>query len=106
MAARSTTTPNASTERAATRPTAAKRATAPLAARPRRSWKEERELEGMEARILEAESARNDLSSRLADPALYQDTAEAARVGAAFREAEALVDALYARWAELEALGE
>jgi ATP-binding cassette subfamily F protein uup len=80
-------------------------ATEPSVARTRRTWKEERELDGMEARILEAESARANLSARLADPALYQDAAEAARVSAAFREAEALVEALYARWAELEALG-
>jgi ABC transport system ATP-binding/permease protein len=65
------------------------------------SWKEQRELEGLEARILEAEAERDALSERLADPALYQDPAEAARVTAAFREAEAAVEALYGRWAEL-----
>jgi ATP-binding cassette subfamily F protein uup len=78
---------------------------ATVASRQRRSWKQDRELEGIEARILDAESARDDLSARLADPVLYQDSAEAARVREMFRAAEVLVDSLYARWAELEALG-
>jgi ABC transport system ATP-binding/permease protein len=70
-------------------------------ARKKRSWKEERELEGIEARILEAESTRDALAARLAEPELYQDAAESARVSAAWREARAEVDALYERWGEL-----
>ncbi len=67
------------------------------------SYKEQRELEGMEAAILEAEAAKEELGARLADPALYAaPPEEAARVGAAFREVTERVEALYARWAELE----
>jgi ABC transport system ATP-binding/permease protein len=68
----------------------------------RLSWKETRELEGLEARILEAEARRDELSARLADPALYQDPERALSVTESFRAAESAVDALYARWAELE----
>ena len=73
--------------------------------RPRKlSWKEQRELEGMEAAILEAEERKEALQARLADPALYTQSPDvAAKVGAEFREATEQVDALYARWAELEA---
>jgi ATP-binding cassette subfamily F protein uup len=92
-------------DRSGRRPGAAPVEAASVASRQRRSWKQDRELEGIEARILDAESARDDLSARLADPVLYQDSAEAARVREMFRAAEVLVDSLYARWAELEALG-
>jgi ATP-binding cassette subfamily F protein uup len=69
------------------------------------SWKEQKELEGMENAILEAESRKAELEARLADPALYtQGADELARVTAAFREASESVDALYARWAALEEL--
>jgi ABC transport system ATP-binding/permease protein len=69
------------------------------------SWKEKKELEGMEGAILEAEARRAQLEARLADPALYAGAVdELARVTAAFTAAGDEVDALYARWAELEAL--
>jgi ATP-binding cassette subfamily F protein uup len=66
------------------------------------SWKEARELEGLEDRILAAEQERDALSLQLADPALYRDPAEVTRVTSAFNAAKAAVDALYARWSELE----
>ncbi|HSK20916.1 MAG TPA: ABC-F family ATP-binding cassette domain-containing protein [Longimicrobiales bacterium] len=74
------------------------------AARPakRLNWNEQRELEGLEVRIIEAEKARDDLEARLADPALYRDPGAAADVTAAFAGAKAAVEALYERWAELE----
>ncbi|HYW11756.1 MAG TPA: ABC-F family ATP-binding cassette domain-containing protein [Longimicrobium sp.] len=67
------------------------------------SWKEQKELAGMEGAILEAEARKETLEARLADPALYTQSAdEVARITAAFREAGDAVDALYARWAALE----
>jgi ABC transport system ATP-binding/permease protein len=74
------------------------------AARPakRLNWNEERELESLEVRIMEAEKAPGCLEARLADPALYRDPAAAADVTAAFADAKAAVEALYERWAELE----
>ena len=77
----------------------------PAAAERKLSYKEKRELEGMEAAIMEAEARKEELQARLADPALYaggQD--EVQRVTAEFRAAGDKVDALYARWAELEAV--
>jgi ATP-binding cassette subfamily F protein uup len=71
-------------------------------ARKKLSWKETRELEGLGDAIMEAETERDALSARLADPALYRDAAETARVTNAFNAAKANVDKLYARWAELE----
>jgi ABC transport system ATP-binding/permease protein len=69
------------------------------------SYREQQELQGIEERILEAEARREELTARLGDPALYADAPEeVARLGAAFREAEAQVEALYTRWAELEEL--
>jgi ABC transport system ATP-binding/permease protein len=73
-------------------------------ARPRRlTYREKQELEGMEAAILAAEELRDRLGTDLSDPVLYVDTPEkVAGLNAAFAEAEASVEALYARWAELE----
>jgi ABC transport system ATP-binding/permease protein len=73
-----------------------------VAAPQKLTWKEARELESLEARILEAEAERERLTALLADPELYQDAAAAAQATADFRDAEEAVDALYARWAELE----
>ena len=72
--------------------------------RPRKlTWKEKQELEAMEAAILAAEQEKAELEARLGDPALYAGPPdEVARVNAAFQAASARVDALYARWAELE----
>jgi ATP-binding cassette subfamily F protein uup len=88
---------------------APKKAAAPApkpsaADRPRKlSWKEQKELEGMEMAIMEAEQRKEELAARLADPALYAAAPdEVARVTAAYREASEAVDALYARWSELE----
>jgi ABC transport system ATP-binding/permease protein len=73
-------------------------------AKPKRlGYREQRELEGMEARILEAE-ARLDASRRAAeDPAVASDHQALAELLRALAAAQAEVDALYARWAELEA---
>jgi len=96
---------------AAAAQSAAKKPASPAAApksaspdRPRKlSYKEQRELEGMETAILEAETKKEELEARLGDPSLYTQPAdEVSRVTDAFREASEKVDALYARWAELE----
>ncbi len=78
--------------------------TARRPASPRKlSWREQKELEGMESAILEAEEARESLGAALWEPTLYADTPEkVAEAAAAFRQANERVEALYARWAELE----
>ncbi len=72
----------------------------------RLSYREKRELEEMEATILTAEEERDRLGALLQDPAFYADSPErVGEVSVAFREATERVEALYARWEELESLG-
>jgi ATP-binding cassette subfamily F protein uup len=85
------------------------RATATAPERPRRpgklGFKEQRELDGMEAAILEAEARKGALEAALSDPATYQrDGAGVAKLRADLDAAGAEVDRLYARWQALEAL--
>jgi ABC transport system ATP-binding/permease protein len=73
---------------------------------PRRlTWKEQRELEGMERAIGEAEEIAASLELTMGTPDFYRQSAD--QVQAVLREheaAKALADTLYARWAELEAI--
>jgi ATP-binding cassette subfamily F protein uup len=83
----------------------AKRAKAAAAAsdKPKRlGYREKREWEQMEARILEAERHLDSCREAAADPAVASDhLALAERLGT-LGAAQAAVDELYARWAELE----
>ena len=74
-------------------------------AKPRKlSWKEERELEGMEATILTAEEALADFESKLNDPDFHLHSAHQVSETAAGMEAQRMrIEQLYARW---EALNE
>jgi ATP-binding cassette subfamily F protein uup len=76
---------------------------------PRRrglSYREKRELEGMEEAILAAESERDELAARLMDPLSYVDTPqEIATLRKRFDEAEIRISDLYARWEELDTRG-
>ncbi len=78
----------------------------PAAPKPRRfGFKEQRELEGMEAAILAAETRKAEVEAALSDPATYQKDPRS--VPALQEELAALgaeVDRLYARWQELEGL--
>jgi ATP-binding cassette subfamily F protein uup len=81
----------------------------PAAAQPRRpvklSFKEQRELEGMEALILAAEERKSALEATLADPATYQKAgASVPGMRAELDGVTAEVERLYARWQELEAV--
>jgi ATP-binding cassette subfamily F protein uup len=81
----------------------------PAAAKPRRpgrlGFKEQRELEGMEAAILAAEERKASLEAALSDPATYQkDGAAVAGLRAELEAVTAEVERLYARWQELDAL--
>jgi ATP-binding cassette subfamily F protein uup len=69
------------------------------------SFKEQRELEGMEQAILAAEERKGALEATLADPETYRkDGAGVARLRADLDAAAAEVERLYARWQELEAI--
>jgi len=83
---------------------AAERSAAPRK-QGRLSWKDQRELAGMEAAILAAEERKGALEAALADPATYQkDGARVPALRAELAEAAGEVERLYARWQELEAL--
>jgi ATP-binding cassette subfamily F protein uup len=71
--------------------------------KPRKlKWKEERELEGMEAAILTAENKVAEIEGLFAEPDFYQKHAsDLAAFEAKLRGARDEVARLYARWAEL-----
>jgi ATP-binding cassette subfamily F protein uup len=67
------------------------------------TFKDQREYDGMEAAIGQAEAALEAARAALEDPAVASDGHELARRLERFQAAEAAVERLYARWAELEA---
>ncbi len=71
---------------------------------PRRklSFKEQRELDGMESAIEAAERAHAAAEARVADPAVAADHVRMAAACAELEEAQSAVQAMYARWQELE----
>ncbi|HZW09516.1 MAG TPA: ABC-F family ATP-binding cassette domain-containing protein [Phycisphaerales bacterium] len=84
---------------------AAPAAPAPARQAPRKklSYMEQREYDGIEARIGEAEAKVAAAEARLSDPTVMADRAAMTRVCGELGAAQAEVAALYARWAELEA---
>lgn len=75
---------------------------APKTAKKKRSYKEQREYDGMEAAILQAEANVGRLDGEAADPALVNDHVRATAAYKALSDAQSLVKRLYARWSELE----
>ena len=71
-------------------------------AKKRLTYMELRELEGMEAKILEAEEALQSLQARMADPATMADRHRFAEVCTNVDAAQQRVHSLYERWQELE----
>ena len=68
-------------------------------------WKEERELEGLEATILAAENEVTRLETAFAAPDFYMNPAnEWAAMESQLQTARERVAQLYARWAELDAM--
>lgn len=81
---------------AAPRPTVA-------SSRPRKlGYHEQREWEGMEAAILAAEAEAGSARDAAHDPAIATDAPALQQAHARLQAAEAAVEHLYARWAELE----
>lgn len=70
------------------------------------SYKLQRELDGMEERILDAESRLQDLNLRLTAPEIQSDGAALQHLCLEMEEAGREVESLYARWEELERLRE
>ena len=79
-----------------------KQAPAAKGPKPRKlSWREQQELEGIEAAILAAEQAVSDRQAEVERAAAdHVALAEACRV---LEEAQQAVERLYSRWQELEA---
>jgi ATP-binding cassette subfamily F protein uup len=69
----------------------------------RLSFKEQREWDGMEQAIMDAEAAVEKILKQLEDPAVANDPEVLHENCEALAEAHERVDALYARWQELEA---
>lgn len=67
----------------------------------RMSYKDKRELEGMEERILAAEERLELLKSEIVRPEVASDAGRLMELTKSLAEAEAEVERLYARWAEL-----
>jgi len=77
-------------------------ATPPIATKKRLSYKEARELEGIEQSIAEAERDLHDRQAALQDSAIISDGPRLHSASVELDEARKAVDKLYARWAELE----
>jgi len=71
--------------------------------RPRLGYLEQRELDGMEAAIHEAEAAVATCRKASEDPGIASNPTALRERFAELEQAQAAVDRLYARWAELEA---
>ena len=84
------------------RPVSASRRPAPVLKPRRLSYREQREWEAMEARILEAEERLDLRGQAAADPTVASDHEALSERAAALAAAQVEVDRLYARWAELE----
>jgi ATP-binding cassette subfamily F protein uup len=67
------------------------------------SYKEQKEYERMEKRILEAETAREACRGKVEEPTVASDHLRLQEAYEALQDAEQKVERLYARWAELEA---
>jgi ABC transport system ATP-binding/permease protein len=72
-------------------------------ARKKLAYLEAREYEAIEARIAEAEAALQQAQAAVADPGIISDAARLETALDELANEQAAMDALYARWAELEA---
>ncbi|MCP3163916.1 ABC-F family ATP-binding cassette domain-containing protein [Myxococcus qinghaiensis] len=68
------------------------------------SYKDQRELDGMEATIEVAETRKADLEAQLADPTIYSKSGKVAEVQKELDATVAQIDRLYARWQVLQDL--
>jgi ATP-binding cassette subfamily F protein uup len=91
-------------ERAQPRAKAEKEVRAPAAAvaKKKPSYLDAREYEGIEQRVHEAEQGLEQKRAALQDPAIAKDGRMLEQAYREVEEAQAAVDAIYARWAELE----
>jgi ATP-binding cassette subfamily F protein uup len=84
------------------KPTAVRAASA--APRRKLSYKDQRELDGIESRITAAEARHAELEAEQARPEVVSNGARLVELMSEIETAKAEVDLLYARWSELEAM--
>jgi ATP-binding cassette subfamily F protein uup len=84
------------------KPTVTRVAPPSTPAKIRLSWKEQRELEGMETAILDAERLVEQLQTKVSDPVVLADHVKSHAAFDELARAQQQVENLYARWAELE----
>ncbi len=70
---------------------------------PKLSYKEQQEYDGMEQRILEAETTREMCHQKIEEPTVASDHLRLQEAYDLLKEAEQEIERLYARWAVLEA---
>ena len=75
----------------------------PQPAKKKLSYNESREWEQIESRIMEAEQTLVECEARMQAPDVVGDATLLKQAYEEFQRAQQSVDALYARWAELEA---
>jgi ATP-binding cassette subfamily F protein uup len=80
-----------------------RQARAPVAPRKKLSYLEQRELDGMEEAVMLAEERLAEAKGRAEDPSVASDANALQQRFVQLAAAQAEVDRLYARWAELEA---
>ena len=85
------------------KPAAPAKAAPAAAAKRKLSYLEQREWEQMEARILEEESEAAAIREEMQSPEAVSDGPRLAACYEKLQASEARIEALYARWAELEA---
>ncbi|HEY0095050.1 MAG TPA: ATP-binding cassette domain-containing protein, partial [Archangium sp.] len=68
------------------------------------SYKEQRELDGLESAIEAAETRKAELEAQLVDPSVYSSASKAAEVQKELGVTAAEVERLYTRWQELQNL--
>jgi ATP-binding cassette subfamily F protein uup len=89
---------NAKTNRPSPKPPAVKKEQ-----RPKRSYKEQRELESLPGLIESLEKSQTDLQTKMADPAFYKQSRDViAELLAALGEIDGQLEDAYARWSALE----
>jgi ATP-binding cassette subfamily F protein uup len=83
-------------------PSAARGAAKVSLAKKKLSYKEAREFESIEGRIAEAEKDLQAKHDALLDPAIMRDGARLHAASLELDAAQKAIDAMYARWVELE----
>lgn len=102
--ARQATRQNEASAKIAVEKSATRTAPAPASfAKKKLTWNEQRELEGMETAILQAEGEVSTLQAKLADPGVTSNHAKLHEVCEKLGTAQKKSEQLYARWSELEA---